>query len=142
MNVHAASATITIGASDVDLRADPMKVFRALAWARAYLWSVSEIPDLPAAVDPLQANALAIGLDTDIAQRIMADAFHGFREFPQEAAKLPEVPTARPILTSSTICATRYVLRQQDPGRLQAWLDKHSPEQREAMLPHVKEFQR
>jgi hypothetical protein len=58
---------------------DPLAAFRARCEARAYLWSIGEI-DLHEAADLLALAAEASGLDTDEAQRIMADAFRPYRK--------------------------------------------------------------
>jgi hypothetical protein len=63
-------------------RVAPLAVLDLRAWARAYLWHVGEY-DIHEAVDPLQEAAERDGLDTDVAQAIMADAFAPFRGAPQ-----------------------------------------------------------
>jgi hypothetical protein len=63
-------------------RVAPLAVLVLRTWARAYLWHAGEY-DLHEAVDPLQAAAERDGLDEDVAQAIMADAFATFRGAPQ-----------------------------------------------------------
>jgi hypothetical protein len=57
----------------------PLDVLKLRAWARAYLWWAGEIESIQAAVDPLQAFAVASGLvdelGQDAVQQIIADAF-------------------------------------------------------------------
>jgi hypothetical protein len=59
---------------------DPLLVLRARAEARAQLWAACEF-DMPEAVDPLQAYAIASGLvdrlGQDEVQRVLAIAFGG-----------------------------------------------------------------
>jgi hypothetical protein len=70
-------------------RVDTLKAFQLRRWARATLWAAGEF-GLHEAVDVLQCDAERDGLITrigqDAVQRIMADAFHSFRN-------MPEVPT-------------------------------------------------
>lgn len=63
---------------------DPLDAFAERAGARAYLWSIGEYDDLPAAVDPLLHDAMRDGLTRrigiDAVQAILADAFAPHRE--------------------------------------------------------------
>jgi hypothetical protein len=68
-----------IAATAKSRRVDPLAAFRARCEARAYLWSIGEIA-LHNAVDVLALAAEVSGLDTDEAQRVMADAFRPCRE--------------------------------------------------------------
>lgn len=69
---------------------DPVRVLEERAAARARLWAAGEFPDLPAAVDPLQADAVRDGLTrqlgVDGVQRILAAAFAPYREGPAASA--------------------------------------------------------
>jgi hypothetical protein len=56
-----------------------IEVFSARCKARAMLWAWGEL-NLHDAVDFLQRQAADYGLDTDVAQRIMADAFESRRK--------------------------------------------------------------
>jgi hypothetical protein len=62
---------------------DPVEVFRARCWARAYLWAAGEF-DLHEAVDVLQADAertdLVDEIGQDAIQKILSAAFHRYRE--------------------------------------------------------------
>jgi len=53
---------------------NPHEVLALRAWARAYLWRIGEY-ELTEAVDPLAEFAARWGIDTDVAQQIMAEAF-------------------------------------------------------------------
>jgi hypothetical protein len=79
-----AAVTETTNAVDMPLGADPLGAFTERATARAYLWSIGEYPDLPAAVDPLQLDATRDGLASligrDAVQQILSDAFAPYRE--------------------------------------------------------------
>jgi hypothetical protein len=61
----------------------PLDVLELRSWARAYLFAAGEY-ELAAAVDPLQAFAVASGLvaqiGADAVQKILRDAFAPFRE--------------------------------------------------------------
>jgi hypothetical protein len=65
------------------IRIDPIEVFIARAEARAMLWAAGEL-DLHEAVDVLQRDAKRDGLVEKVGQdrvrRILADAFHKFRD--------------------------------------------------------------
>ncbi|MFZ3337434.1 MAG: hypothetical protein WA199_15990 [Xanthobacteraceae bacterium] len=67
-----------------DRRVDLLDAFAERASARAYLWSIGEYEDLPAAVDPLQLDAARDGLvkriGQDAVQAILANAFRPYRE--------------------------------------------------------------
>lgn len=55
------------------------EVFRARCQARALLWQAGEL-DLHDAVDKLVPYAVQVGLETSLAQQIMANAFARVRE--------------------------------------------------------------
>jgi len=55
-----------------------IEVFRLRAWARAHLWATGEF-DLREAVDKLAAVAKEQGIDTDVAQTVMAAEFGAVR---------------------------------------------------------------
>jgi hypothetical protein len=57
----------------------PVDVFALRCWARAYLWAIGEL-GLHEAVDVLAADAVRNLIDTDTAQKILADAFAPYRE--------------------------------------------------------------
>ena len=77
-----ALTSVNFAGTAVVIRPDPLAVFRLLAWARGYLWTVFEL-DLHEAVDVLQAeagcNGLVSRIGADGVQAILADAFHEFR---------------------------------------------------------------
>jgi len=58
----------------------PLDVLELRAWARAYLWSAGLIATIPEAIDPLAQFAELAGLDQDVTQQILADAFTPYRE--------------------------------------------------------------
>jgi hypothetical protein len=74
------SAALAIAERRVDL----LDAFAERAGARAYLWSIGEFNDLPAAVDPLQQAATDSGLThsigRDAVQQLLANAFAPFRQ--------------------------------------------------------------
>jgi hypothetical protein len=57
----------------------PLDVLELRAWARAYLWAIGEL-ELHEAVDVLAEFAERAGVDPDLAQQILADAFAPFRK--------------------------------------------------------------
>ena len=72
------SSAVSTAAPTNSRQIDPIEALRLRAWARARL-CVEGILDLHEAVDRLQADAERDGIDTDIAQAIMADAFGATR---------------------------------------------------------------
>jgi hypothetical protein len=133
----------TIGSSDAiepcALQVGPVVVFRARCEARAYLYGAGEF-ELHEAVDKLQSDAVRTGLvasvGQDAVQAMMEDAFGPVRhreELERYRKPLPYVTGAPPICpAASTVDALRYVVRQNDPERLRAWLAKRIPEERAA----------
>lgn len=106
----AAAARLDAAAASVD----PLIVLTERAQVRALLWSIGELSDLPAAVDPLQHDAKLSGLSdrfgADAIQKIIAEAFAPYREKPamtvirpavNDAAEAPLCPTCNwaPCLT-------------------------------------------
>jgi hypothetical protein len=58
---------------------NPLEAFAARAAIRAQQWHLDKIASLHAAVDALEADARRAGIDVDVAQAIMSDAFLPFR---------------------------------------------------------------
>jgi hypothetical protein len=118
-------------------RVDLLDAFSERASSRAFLWSINEF-ELHEAVDKLQHDAKRDGLinriGQDAVQRILADAFRPYHEasnadlFERIADERDEKPKHN-ALAASTIEAFKFVIRQNDPERLRAWLARHSPEE-------------
>jgi hypothetical protein len=68
----------------LQVRLDPLMVFTARAGARAILWAACEYDNLPDAIDPLWASAVADGLTTELGvdrvQTVLAAIFHRVRQ--------------------------------------------------------------
>jgi hypothetical protein len=143
---HAARAA---AATSVDLAT----VFKARCWARAGLFAEGEM-DLHDAVDKLQADAVRDGLvaalGQDRVQWMMADVFGAVRTkltawdygeatevIEAEADEQPAPRSETPRVAPSTIDALRYLIRQDDPQRLRAWLKRFTTAERIVLRGHV-----
>jgi hypothetical protein len=119
---------------------DKLTAFTAIAEAKAILFDACAL-DLADAVDEAQALAVKSGLIDEIGvdpvQALLGEIFGRFRPELEEPERVPalmsEPAIERPLLARSTIDATAYVVRQQDPALLRSWLKKHSPQQRTAI---------
>jgi hypothetical protein len=119
-------------------RVDPLDCLVERAEARALLWAQGLIETIPAAVDVLQHDAERDGLikriGQDAVQTILAYALWPYHEasnadlFEPIADERDEKPKHN-ALAASTIEAFKFVIRQNDPERLRAWLARHSPEE-------------
>jgi hypothetical protein len=118
-------------------------VFRERCEARAILYAACEY-DLHEAVDVLQADAERSGLIAEIGQdavqTIMATAFRAVRDTQEPPTKVPEdireVENDQHVATS-TIQAVEYLIKQNDPKRLGAWLAKHTRVERSAIKKYL-----
>jgi hypothetical protein len=135
-------------------RPDPIAVFTARAAARAMLWTAGELT-LHTAVDELWAAAVRDGLvaklGADEVQRLLADAFAPERDDldPDDVSPerddpddlvpdpIPEDPPSRPGAAASTLMAAEFLIREGDAERFRHWLDRHSAEEREAILQYL-----
>jgi hypothetical protein len=122
---------------------DPREPFELRAWARARLWRDGEIEDLHDAVDELQVWAERIGLvgaiGQDAVQAIMAAAFAEVRDDlrPAESEELVEPVKPRGIARSTLDAAEYLYIHKQDPAAWQRFLDRHSIEERDAIIQHL-----
>jgi hypothetical protein len=122
-----------------EIRLDPVEVFIARAEARAHLFGYGML-DLHEAVDVLQADGEASGLvnqiGQDAVQSILSAAFAAGRIDPPKEGADPIEDGAVDIATS-TLQAAEFLVREKDPARLRAWLDKHTAEECAAILRHL-----
>lgn len=115
-------------------------IFRLRCWARATLFAAGEF-DLHVAVDVLQEDAersdLVERCGQDFVQRMMAGAFHLVRETQEPFTKIPDhnadACDDKRRLTISTIRAAEFLIQQNDPEPLRAWLAKHTQAERLAI---------
>jgi hypothetical protein len=112
-----------------------VELLRARAEARALLWQAGEL-ELHDAVDELEAQAALDGLDPDLAQAILAEAFAAVREDPDLVPDPIEAPT-RADVASTTLMAAEFLVREGDAARLRAWLARHSAAERRAINRHL-----
>jgi hypothetical protein len=123
--------------------------FRARCEARAYLVAAGEY-DLQDTVDRLQADAEANGLvaaiGQDEVQRIMGQAFAAVQPEPAVDRVPDEMPPAkdpRPrAVATSTLQAAEWLVRWSDPKKFEAWLLRHSPAERAAIVAHFNKRRR
>jgi hypothetical protein len=117
---------------------NPVEIFRA----RAMLWAAGEF-DLREAVDKLQADAEASGLvaqiGQDAVQAIMATAFAAVRKTPREFPDPveDEQRTDRGV-ARSTIAAVEFLIRENGPARLRAFIAKHDARDRAAITEYLR----
>jgi|RhiMetdeSRZDD1v2_1073273.scaffolds.fasta_scaffold451779_1 hypothetical protein len=119
-------------------------VFRERCKARAILVEACAL-DLHTAVDGLQEAAVATGLvdeiGQDAVQKMMA---HAFASLPivlsgnSSDVLLGNVGPTVSGAARSTLQAAEYLVRQNDPARLKAWLAKHSRVERNAIKQHLR----
>jgi len=116
-------------------------VFRERCQARAILVEAC-LFDLQDAVDGLQETAVSSGLIDDIGQdavqKMMAEAFAIVPRAAKHSASLPIEIKPRPGAATSTMEAVDYLIRQNDPARLKAWLGKHSRAERISIIEHIR----
>jgi hypothetical protein len=132
---------------------DLLDAFTERVGARAYLWAVGEY-ELHEAVDKLQFDAehddLVDRIGQDAVQMILADAFQQCREEiaahdeqqqqrknccesgNQHAAARSKAEKHGP--AASMIEAFKYLVRQNNPEQLRAWLARRSAEEQAALL--------
>jgi|SoiMethySBSTD1v2_1073268.scaffolds.fasta_scaffold815054_2 hypothetical protein len=127
-------------------------VFRERAEARALLYEAC-VYDLHEAVDVLQQaaedNGLIAAFGQDLVQVVMASAFHGtVRSISIEVETLIDQRSHASgedvddddeddeRLATSTVQAVEYLIQQNDPKRLCAWLAKHTQSERLAIKRH------
>jgi hypothetical protein len=137
---------MTAAARKIAARPSALEVFVARAEAKAMLWAAGEI-SLHDAVDELWADAVRDGLTAklgvDEVQQLLADAFAPEREdLPQHAdvvvpdelvidgERIAAVPIA-------TLKAGEYLLRLGDRERFAKWFDRHTAQERAAILQHL-----
>jgi hypothetical protein len=123
----------------------PLVVFKARAEARALLVYAGEL-SLPDAVDALQQAAEAYGLvqslGQDEVQRLIAEAFEPWLELEDLVPDaLPDAPP-RCDVAQSTLDAAVYLIGQNDPQRLEAWLLRHNAAERAAVVEHIQKRRR
>jgi hypothetical protein len=122
-------------------------IFRERCESRALLVKAC-LFDLHDAVDGLQADAVRIGLvdeiGQDAVQRMMADAFAivpkcADNKITDQSSNRTLKESARPKLDAprSTLQAAEYLVQQNDPKRLKAWLSKHTRAERAAITKHI-----
>jgi hypothetical protein len=124
-------------------RPTSLEVFRARCKARASLVGACDL-SLQIAVDELQDSAIATGLvaemGQDRVQAVMAEAFAGINSSQKvEGGRLATVdsgrgPTSTPTISSSTVAAAKYLIKQNDAEGLRIWLAKHTRAERIALL--------
>lgn len=115
-------------------------IFRLRCWARATLFVAGEF-DLHVAVDVLQEDAERSGLiercGQDFVQRLISSAFRSVRETQEPFTKIPDhnadACDDKRRLTISTIRAAEFLIQQNDPKRLRAWLATHTRAERLAI---------
>jgi hypothetical protein len=114
---------------------DPVVVFQARCEARARLYGACVL-DLHDAVDVLQRDAVNAGLvgliGQDAVQAIMASAFGPVRqrEIQQQPISVDDAHITNQnhgSVSAATIEALKFLVSQNDPQRLRAWLAKRSP---------------
>jgi hypothetical protein len=138
---HAAKIVVMNAAPAVTERhVDLLDAFTERAEACAYLWSIGEY-ELQKAVDVLQHDAMRDGLidriGQDGVQAILADAFRPYQEssdadpFERITNEFDEKPK-HDAPAASTVEAFGYLVRQNDPVLLRAWLARHNREERAA----------
>jgi hypothetical protein len=123
-------------------------VFRERCEARAILVEACAL-DLHTAVDGMHEAAVATGLvdeiGQDAVQAIMANAF---AQVPRAgeledaiaaiADCLETMPRPRDGIARSTLMAAKYLVQQNDPARLKAWLAKYTRVERNAIKQHLR----
>jgi hypothetical protein len=115
-------------------------IFRERCEARVILFAADEF-NLHVAVDVLQEDAERSGLvkqiRQDSVQRMMADAFHSVCKTQEPPTKIPDHNDAacddKRRLPISTIRAAEFLIQQNDPERLRAWLATHTRAERLAI---------
>jgi hypothetical protein len=125
-------------------------IFRERCDARAILYAAS-VFDLHTAVDVLQTDAKRPGLIDQIGQNrvqeIMAAAFHAVRGIQQQPFLVKQFSKtveknssiAKSVLPISTVRAAEFLIQQNDPKRLHAWLAKHTRAERAAIRCHFEQ---
>ena len=129
-------------------------VFHQRREARAILVSECEM-DFQEAVDGLQAAAVQYGLIADLGQdkvqRIISEAFAKVPRPGKLEDAIAELAdglndwlfdeTSRPHgeVAQSTLDAAAYLVLQNDPERLRAWLEKHSINECTAIWRHLEQ---
>jgi hypothetical protein len=132
-----------------DITADVLReMFRERCEARAILCEAA-VYGLHEAIDVLQADAERTGLidmiGQDAVQAMLAVAFGRFlRAAPPGFIPTPENPPAensrpRHRLARSTLDAAEYLVRLNDPERLQAWLARRTAAERKAIRRHFEQ---
>jgi hypothetical protein len=129
-------------------------VFHLRCWARAELVA-AYLMDFHEAVDGLRAAAVRYGLikeiGQDAVQAIMAAAFAKVPrpdELEDVIVELTKALDDMPIeklsaqaeskVAASTLAAAGYLVKQNDPGRLRAWLAKRAVAERLAIKQHLR----
>jgi hypothetical protein len=128
--------------------APALDVFEARCQARAHLCIEGEM-ELHEAIDELQDYAVASGLldqlGQDAIQRMLAEAFTTVPRLDEAVKLIREItdfietmPRTRSSVPTSTIQAARYLMKQGDPGALDAWLAQRSARECAAILQALK----
>jgi hypothetical protein len=109
--------------------ADTVRRFCAHCEATALRYAAGDLT-LQCTVDVMQDYAVGFAIveaiGQDAVQAIMADAIHAIAD------------TADVHVAKSTLDAAEYLIRENDPKRLEAWLLNHSTAERAAIVAHIK----
>jgi hypothetical protein len=120
---------------------DAAEIFRERCEARAFLYAAYDY-DLHEAVDALQtaaeANGLIAEIGQDAVQAMMADAFGRTQptRVPDDVGE-EAVTDQRVRVATSTLQAAEYLIMQNDPKRLRAWLATHTRAECNAIRKHL-----
>jgi hypothetical protein len=116
-------------------------VFRDRCEARAILVAACEM-DFHEAIDGLQAAAYQYGLirklGQDAVQAMMAEAFAKVPRAGELEDAIAATADQRPDAPRSTIEAVAFLIKQNDPRRLRAFLTKHTAQERAAVKQQFK----